>query len=112
MEIIKSNILNIDFSLSQNDKCLPKNIYAIKVFNADKKEFFELVINHNGYCPQIITDHEQSNFNEYLCNLEYDTIEEYFKVKKSKKPKVYYSVCEVITNENGELYRYTKSINS
>ncbi|MCF6347402.1 MAG: hypothetical protein L3J20_03780 [Flavobacteriaceae bacterium] len=109
MRITSTELLSMDFSLSKNEKHLPKNVYAIRVFNVDKKEFFEIAINHNGYCPQINSDYDESKINDYLSNLEYSLVEEYFKISKSKKPKSYYSVYEVMTNEKGDLYRYSKS---
>ena len=109
MKAISTEILNLDFSIEQSKKNLPSNIYALKVLNVDENEVFEIAINHNGYCPELNSEREESIFTEYLCNLEYNLIEEYFKYNKIKKPKSYYSLCEVMTDNKGELYRFSKT---
>jgi|GEM_PF-6138082 len=105
-----SELLSLNFSLKKYQRNLPKNIYAIRVLNVDKNETFCLAIEHDGYCPHLNTDRDESNFGEYLCNLQSKLIGTYYKANKTKKPKQYYSICEVMTNENGELYRYSKSV--
>lgn len=106
-----SNLEIFNYNLDLIDKNLPKNIYGIKVLNVDKNETFNIAIEHIGYCPALYGEREESRFNDYLSNLEYKVIDEYFKTIKKRKPKNYYSVCEIITNEKGELYRYSKSAN-
>ena len=98
MNTINTEILNLNFSIEQNKKNLPSNIYALRVLNVDENEIFEVAINHNGHCPELNSEREESIFTEYLCNLEYNLIEEYFKYKKTKTPKSYYSLCEVMTD--------------
>lgn len=102
-------IFNLDLSSGKN---LPKNIYATNVLNCDDNSTFQIIIGHDGYCPSITTDHELSNYSEYLCNLQYELIDNYFKLNKTKKPKTYYSICEIVTNSSGELHHYSKSVNS
>ena len=107
-----SDILNLDLSLKLNQINLPPNIYVIKVINVDIQETFSISIEHNGYCPNLNSDNEQSRFNEYLSNLEYEVIDIYFKNNNIKKPKEYYTFCEIMTNEKGELFHYSRAINS
>lgn len=102
-------IFNLDLSTGKD---LPKNIYAIKVLNADNNTTFEIAIVHDGYCLKGDNDHDESNLGEYLCNLEYKLIDNYFKTNKIKKPKSYYSICEIVTNDLGELYRYARIANT
>ncbi len=104
-------IFNLDLSIEKHKRNLPKNIYAIKGLNVDNNETFNIAIEHNGYCPEFENNHDASNFSEYLCNLEDKLINDFFKANKIKKPKEYYHLCEIMTNENGELYRYSKSVN-
>ena len=101
-------IFNFDLKKVKND--LPKNIYATEILNVDTNEVFKIAIEHNGYCPTICSDHDQSNFAEYLCNLQASLIQAYFKANKIKKPKRYSSICEIVTNSKGELYHYAYSI--
>ena len=105
-----SQLLSLNLSLKKNQKGLPKNIYAIKVLNVDKNETLCLAIEHDGYCPYIETEREESRFGDYLSNLEYKLIDNYFKLNKIKKPKSYYHLCEVITDSKGKLYRYSKTV--
>ena len=109
MKKIDTKILNIDFSLEQNQRHLPINIYAVKVFNVDKNEVFQIAINHNGYCPEINSNNDESKFNDYLCNLEYNLIDNYFNSNEIEKPKSYYTICEVMTDNVGNLYRFSKT---
>ncbi len=106
-----NNLEIFNFDLETVKSNLPKNIYAIKVLNVDKKETFNIAIAHNGYCPELYDDHDESNFGEYLCNLEYKLVSDYFKSQNQKMPKQFYSICEIMTNANGELYHYSKAIN-
>jgi hypothetical protein len=108
MKYLNTEILNKNYSLDENTSNLPKNIYAIKVYNVDDDQNFEIAINNNGYCPNLNSEHEESSFIEYLSALEYRLIDEYFKVNKLKKPKEYYTICELMTNGEGDLYRYSK----
>jgi hypothetical protein len=106
-----NNLEIFKFDLENIKSNLPKNIYALKVLNVDKNETFNIAIEHNGYCPKLYDNHDESNFGEYLSNLEYQLVEDYFKMKKIKKPKQWYHLCEIMTNENGELYHYAKTAN-
>lgn len=110
MKNIDTKILDIDFSLDKNSTSLPVNIYAIKVHNIDENYYFKIAVEHNSFCPNISSNHEDSNFLEYLSNLESRLIEEYYKSKKQKKPENYTTVLEIITDEKGELYRIAKAV--
>lgn len=98
-----TNILNIDLDV----KSLPKNIYAIRIKD-EKENIYDIAINHNGYCPSINTEREQSTFNDYLSNLENNTIAEFFKSLKQRTPKIYSTQLEVLTNSKGDLYYLSK----
>jgi len=104
-----TQLLGLNFSVKENSKNLPKNIYAIKVLDYDTNKTFDLAIEHDGYCPELSSDHILSNFGEYLCNVQYKIIEDYFRLNEVEKPKSYTSICEVVTDENGELYYYSRS---
>lgn len=106
-----TNLEIFNFDLEKVKSNLPKNIYAIKVLNLDKNETFNIAIEHNGYCPELYDNHDESNFGEYLCNLEFKLVSDYFKSKKVKMPKKFYSLCEIMTNKNGELYHYSRVVN-
>jgi|SRR5690554_1981691 len=102
-----TDILNIDSDLDV--KSLPKNVYAIRIKD-EKENIYDIAINHNGYCPSINTEREQSKFNDYLSNLENNTITEFFKSLKKRKPKVYSTQLEVLTNSKGDLYYLSKVV--
>lgn len=101
-------ILNLDFNIA--NKNLPINIYAIRVFDCENNKTFDLLINHDGTCPNIFTEREQSRYNDYLSNLEYKLIDEFYKTNKIKKPKKYYSKIELMTDSKGNLFHLTRSI--
>lgn len=101
--------LSFDFNIQ--NKNLPKNIYALRVLDEDKNKIYDIIINHNGCCPIISNEREQSNYNDYLSNLENEVINEFFKFNKIKKPKNYSNLFEVMTDDKGELYHLSKSVN-
>ena len=103
-----TQILNLDFNLI--NKNLPVNIYALRVLDTDKNKTYDIVINHDGFLPEIYSEREQSRFNDYLSNLENTTIEEFYKTNNIKKPKNYHSKIELITDRNGNLYHLVRSI--
>jgi len=88
-------------------KNLPINIYGLRIIDLDKKQKHEIVINHNGYCPNICTEREQSNYNDYLSNLENTLLIEF---EKSTEIKNYSRILEVMTNDKGELYHLLKRV--
>lgn len=102
-------IPNFDFNIQSKD--LPVNIYALRILDNNKSKIYDIIINHNGYCPNLYTEREQSNYNDYLSNLENDVISEFFRVNKIKKPDNYLNLFEIMTNESGELYHYSRTIN-
>lgn len=104
------DIFSMDLSIEANKTNLPKNLYAIRVLNEDTNEVFDLCIEHDGYLPNISTERERSHFGQYLSNLEYTLIDEYFKQNKIKRPKRCYNIFEVITNEKGHLHSYSKVV--
>jgi hypothetical protein len=104
---MKTDILRTDFKIE--NKNFPKNIYAIKIKDC-KENTYEIAINHNGYCPDIYSEREQSNYNDYLSNLESSIVTEFFNSIGKKKPKSYYTILEVMTNNKGELYHFSKSV--
>jgi hypothetical protein len=106
-----TQLLSLNFSLNINQKDLPKNIYGLKLLNEKTNEIVSLFINHNGYCPDISSEREQSNYNDYLSNLETSIISEYCKLNKIKNPDLLSRKLEIMTNNNGELYHYSRSVN-
>ncbi|WCM42581.1 hypothetical protein MG290_02595 [Flavobacterium sp. CBA20B-1] len=103
-----NQLLNLDFNLI--DKNLPKNIYGLRILDVDKNKTFDLIIKHDGFCPDNYSERDQSRFNDYLSNLEYSAIQEFFKSIKKRKPKLYSNLIEVMTNGDGDLYHYAKSV--
>ena len=77
----------------------------------EKGNIYDISVSHNGFCPNIKTEREQSNFNDYLSNLEYSIVSAFFKSIKKRKPKTYYNKIEVITDLNGKIYHLSKAIN-
>ncbi|UAM97336.1 hypothetical protein K8354_13545 [Polaribacter litorisediminis] len=110
MKNIDTKILDINFSLDKNLISLPENVYAIKVHNIDSNYYFKIAVKHDSFCPNISSSYEESQFLDYLSNLEYKLIEEYYKSKNKQKPENYSTVLEIITNEKGELYRLAKAV--
>lgn len=104
-----TDILSADFSLKNNS--FPKNIYAIRIKD-EKGNLYDIVIQHNGYCPDIQTERDHSRFNDYLSNLEYSTVTEFFKSIKKSKPKVYSTQLEVVTDQTGKLFHLSRVNNN
>ena len=65
---MKTEILNSNFDLE--NIIYPKNIYALRICD-EKGNVYNISVSHNGFCPNISTEREQSNFNDYLSNLEW-----------------------------------------
>jgi hypothetical protein len=105
-----AQLLTLNFSLEINQKGLPKNIYGLKLLNEKTNETVSLFVNHNGYCPNISSEREQSNYNDYLSNLETSIINEYCKLNKIKNSNLLNWKLEIMTDQNGKLYHYAKSI--
>jgi len=102
-----TDILNSNFELKNT--IYPKNIYALRMEDG-KGNIYDISVEHNGFCPDIYSEREQSNYNDYLSNLEYSVVQEFFKSIKKRKPKTYSNLIEVMTNERGELYHYTYAV--
>lgn len=101
-------MLNIDlssynFEIQKSE--LPRNIYAIKIEDSTNNIIHDLSIEHDGYCPSICDERDQSQFSEYLCNLESLLVREF---SKSNKLKNYNLLLEVMTNSEGKLYHFSK----
>lgn len=103
-----TEILNSNFDV-ENAK-FPSNIYAIRLCD-EKGIYYDISVSHNGFCPNITTEREQSIFNDYLSNLEYTVVSEYFKSIKIKKPKTYYTKIEVMTDSQGKIHHLSRLIN-
>ena len=104
-------IANLNFDFNIENKKLPANIYALRVKNFDNNAIYDIVVKHNGYCPVINNERQQSNYNDYLSNLETEVINNFFKINKIKKPVNYSRLFEIMTNENSELYHFSRSVN-
>ncbi len=104
-----TEIFNINFSLQ--NKHLPLNVFALRILDLNKNKIYDIAIEHNGYCPEIYTEREQSNYNDYIANLEREVVYQFFKYNKIRIPKNYSNIFEVITNYKGELYHYSKVVN-
>lgn len=100
------SLSQFNFDLQKSD--LPKNIYAIQIEDIDNQTKHELIIEHDGYCPPICSDRDQSQLSEYLCNLESSLISQF---KKSNLLKNYKLLLEVMTDKSGELYFISKTSN-
>ncbi|MDD4576245.1 MAG: hypothetical protein PHI36_07445 [Bacteroidales bacterium] len=105
-----NQLVNIAFDFNVESKILPKNIYALRVFDENTKLTHDIFVKHDGYCPNLTTEREQSNFNDYLSNLENYVTNEFFRINDLKTPKNYHHLIEVMTNDNGELYHLSKTI--
>ena len=103
-----TEILNSNFDLKSIN--FPKNIYALRICD-NKNNIYDISISHNGYCPTISTEREQSNFNDYLSNLENTMVTEFFKSIKKRKPTTYSSKIELLTDSDGKIYHLSKVIN-
>ena len=77
-------IFNVNFNIQ--NKNLPLNIYALRILDVNKNKIYDISIEHNGYCPNIYTEREQSNYNDYLANLEQEVVNQFFKSAKIRKP--------------------------
>lgn len=106
-----TQFLSLNFSLEENNNVLPKNIYGLRLFNKKTNELISLLVEHNGYCPNISTEREQSNYNDYLSNLEVSVIKEYCKSNNIKNPEVLSRKLEIMTDNNGDLFHYSRTIN-
>lgn len=95
------------YNFEVQTKNLPVNIYGLRVFDLDKEQHYDIVVSHDGYCPNILTEREQSNYNDYLSNLENSLIIEF---TKSTKIKNFSRILEVMTNNKGELYHLSKTV--
>ena len=104
---MNTDILNLNFNLKYNE--FPSNLYALRVKDS-KGEIFDISMKHNGFCPDISSEREQSNFNDYLSNLESSVVKEFFKSINIKPPKEYTTLLEVMTNEKGELYHFSRLV--
>lgn len=101
-------ILNLNINLV--NKILPKNIYVLRILDNKENIIYDIAVNHIGYCPTISTERDQSKFNDYLANLEYEVIDEFFISSKLKKPKNYERIFEIMTSNDGQLCHYSKAI--
>lgn len=106
---MKTDILKSNFELEST--IYPKNIFAIRIKD-NQGRVYDISVKHNGYCPDINSEREQSSYNDYLSNLEYSVLNEYFKSINKKTPKEYSNLAEVMTNGKGELYYYSRVANS
>jgi hypothetical protein len=106
-----TQLLSLDFSKEINQKKLPENVYGLKLINKKTSEIVTLLINHDGYCPDISSEREQSNFNDYLSNLESSIVSEYCKLNKIKDSNLFKLILEIMTDKNGDLFHFSKSIN-
>ncbi len=100
------NLSNYNFEVQT--KNLPVNIYGLTILDLDTKQKYDIFVTHNGYCPNINTEREQSNYNDYLCNLENSLLTEF---EKTSKIKNYNRILEVMTNDKGELYHLSRISN-
>lgn len=104
---MKTDILNSNFNLK--NALYPKNVYALRIEDS-KGNIYDICVEHNGFCPNIYSERMQSNYNDYISNLEYSVVQEYFKSIKKRKPKEYSNLLEILTNERGELYHYVYAV--
>jgi hypothetical protein len=95
------------YNFKVQKKNLPKNLYGLRIFDLDKKQNHDIVFFHNGYCPYLDSERERSNYNDYLSNLENSLLIEF---EKNTKIKKYIRVFEVMTNDIGELYHFSKTV--
>ncbi len=103
-----NEFLNTSFELINSS--YPKNIYAIRISD-ESGNIYDISVSHEGYCPEIKSEREQSNYNDYLSNLENSVINEFFKSINKRKPKVYTNQIEIVTNHKGELFHYSRACN-
>ncbi len=95
------------FNFEAQTKNLPVNIYGLRILDLDQNKNHDIIISHNGYCPSINTEREQSIYNDYLSNLESTLLNEF---ERTTKIKNYTRLFEVMTNDKGELYHLLKSV--
>ncbi|MCU0438942.1 MAG: hypothetical protein MUC49_13670 [Raineya sp.] len=94
-----------DFDFNINSDKLPVNLYALRIQDEKIFKIYEICVKHNGFCPIIETERDQSMYIDYFCNLEWKVVDEFFKTNKLKKPKIYCKLLEVMTDKKGDLYR-------
>ncbi|OWK98096.1 hypothetical protein AP75_07910 [Kaistella haifensis DSM 19056] len=103
------DIFNVD--VSNLDKTqLPSNIYAIRIKDCNNN-IYDICINHQAELSEINSERDQSRMNDFLSNLEYSVVTEFFKNIKKRKPKSYSNQLEIITNNVGELFHYSRATN-
>lgn len=95
------------YNFEVQTKNLPVNLYGLSLLDLDKKQKHDIVISHNGYCPNVCSEREQSNYNDYLSNLENSLLIEF---ENATKIKNYTRILEVMTDDNGELYHLSKNV--
>jgi len=95
--------LNLDY----NNRDLPKSIYGLRILDLDSNPKYNITIAHDGYCPPICSEREESRYNVYLSNLEDLLLSE---SKKTQKIENYCRVLEYMTNKNGEFYQFSKAV--
>ncbi len=95
------------YNFQVQTKNLPINIYGLRIIDNDKNQTYDVVINHNGYCPIIYTEREQSNYNDYLSHLEATVINEFLQTTRIKN---YSCTIEIVTNDKAELYHFLRSV--
>lgn len=106
---MSNGLINFDFD--SNSKKIPSNIFALRIIDS-RKNMYNIAINHCTYCPNIETERDQSRFNDYLSNLEYKVVDEFYKANKIKKPKYYSVIFEILTNNEGKIFHYSESLNN
>ena len=94
------------YNFEVQTKNLPVNIYGLRILDLDKNKNYDIFISHNGYCPNLNSEREQSNYNDYISNLEASLLLEFEKMNKINN---YTRLFEVMTNDKGELYHFVKN---
>ncbi|AZB22433.1 hypothetical protein EG338_10335 [Kaistella haifensis] len=80
------DIFNVD--VSNLDKTqLPSNIYAIRIKDCNNN-IYDICINHQAELSEINSERDQSRMNDFLSNLEYSVVTEFFKNIKKENLKV------------------------
>lgn len=104
---MNAEILNTNFDI-ENVK-YPKNIYAVRIRD-EMNVVYDISVQHNGYCPPCSTERDRSRLNDYLSNLSYNVVTEFFRTINKKMPKKYYEEIEIMTDSNGDLYHLSKAV--
>lgn len=94
------------YNFEVQTKNLPVNVYGLRILDLDKNNNHDIFISHNGYCPNINSERERSNYNDYLSNLENSILLEF---EKTSKIKNYTRLFEVMTDDKGDLYHFLKN---